>query len=332
MMWERWNDYTSALEREYGKRVYRIGVDGGFSCPHRDSDRSGGCIYCDAYGSVSVYQRSEESSFTRKSKFRDDLEVILPNPQTLEDRIASIHAQVERGKAYLDTRFPDTLRSIYFQSFTNTFDTIDNLRALYDAALDTGEYVELIISTRPDCLTPQVIELLAAYTKRVKKVWVELGLQSGNDESLSFLNRGHTVRQYTESCKALHAAGIRISTHLILGLPEEGDEQVLRTAELIRKTRPEAIKIHNLHIVAGTPLYEMFLDGKVEAPEMAEHIYNTILLLRNIPEDIIIQRLVSDTPHHRLAAPRDFPDKTYFLHALDRVMREQGATQGDVLV
>ncbi len=333
MMWTRWNDYTSALEAEYGKRVYRIGVDGGFSCPHRDADRRGGCLFCDSYGAVSVYQRTDESSFTRKSSFRKDIEKQRSTDfeTSIEERVASLQEQVERGKTFLDTRYPGTLKSIYFQSFTNTFDTLGNLKRLYDAALDTAEYTELIVSTRPDALSAGVISLLGTYRSRVKKVWVELGLQSGNDESLEFINRGHSVQQYINAISALKKARIAVAVHLILGLPGEGDTHILETARVIRETHPEAIKIHNLHIVAGTPLYEMYERGEIEAPEMAEHIYNTILLLRHIPSDIVIQRLMSDTPRHRLAAPRDFPDKTTFLHALDRVMKEQQVQQGDQL-
>lgn len=330
-MWPRWNDYTSALEKSYGRRVYRIGVDGGFSCPHRDEYRGGGCMFCDSYGAVSVYQRTDERNFTRNSPFSRDIEQFRAPERvgSIEERIASVQQQIARGHAFLDTRYPDTLRSIYFQSYTNTFDSTDYLRALYDAALDTGTYTELIISTRPDCLPEQVISLLSGYRERVKSVWVELGLQSGNEASLKYLRRGHTVDHYRRSIEALHGEGISVCAHLMLGLPTEGDEEILKTAQLLRETQPEAVKIHNLHIVAGTPLYEMYERGEVEAPEMAEHIYNTILLLRHIDEHIVIQRLVSDTPRHRLASPRDFPDKTTFLHALDRVMGEQGAVQGD---
>ncbi len=330
-MWTRWNDYTSALERTYGHRVYRIGVDGGFSCPHRDEYRGGGCMFCDSYGAVSVYQRTDERDFTRSSPFSRDIEQFRTKERvgSIEERIDSVKQQIARGREFLDTRYPDTLRSIYFQSYTNTFDRADNLKRLYDAALDTGPYTELIISTRPDCLSDTVVSLLSGYRDRVKRVWVELGLQSGNEKSLEFLRRGHTVQHYRESIKALHEKGIAVCAHLMLGLPTEGDEEILRTAQLLRETQPEAVKIHNLHIVAGTPLYEMYERGEVEAPEMAEHIYNTILLLRHIDAHVVIQRLVSDTPRHRLASPRDFPDKTTFLHSLDRVMREQDAVQGD---
>jgi radical SAM protein (TIGR01212 family) len=330
-MWNQWNDYTQYLIRRYGQRVYRIGIDGGFSCPHRINKYTGGCIYCDSQGASSVYQRKNESEFTRSSDFEKNIDsrLEIPTDDDFNARLLEIDEGVKRGNAYLDKRFPDSKRSIYFQSYTNTFDSIDHLKRLYDRALSTGEYVELIISTRPDCLNDQIIDLLSSYKKRVSAVWVELGLQSGNDQSLTFLNRGHDVQTYVDAVKKLRERKIEISTHMILGIPHEDDSDILRSAELITQVHPEAVKIHNLNVVAGTKLYDMYKKGELEVPEMAEHIYNTILFLRHIPKDIVIQRLMSETPKHRLAAPRDFPDKGYFLHSLDRVMKTQEAVQGD---
>ncbi|MDC7247148.1 MAG: TIGR01212 family radical SAM protein [Sphaerochaetaceae bacterium] len=331
MMWERWNDYTRYLINRYGRKVYRIGLDGGFSCPHRINKYSGGCIYCDSQGASSVYQRVKESGYTRQSHFEKNIDESLPaeDETDFEQRLVEIDEGVKRGKAYLDRRFPDTGRSIYFQSYTNTYVSVDHLRLLYDRALATGDYTELIISTRPDCLSDPVIELLSSYREKVSSVWVELGLQSGNEDSLKFLNRGHTVASYIDAVHRLRDKDIEVSTHMILGIPGEGDREILNSADLIREVHPEAVKIHNLNVVASTKLYEMYKKGEVDVPNMGEHIYNTILFLRHIPEDIVIQRLMSETPRHRLAAPRDFPDKGYFLTSLDRVMKTQNAMQGD---
>lgn len=330
-MYTRWNDYTVYLLNRYGTKVYRIGIDGGFTCPHRSSKHSGGCIYCDALGSSSVYLRTHESNFTRKSSFEKDIDNKIPHPfdDSMAKRLNAIDEQILKGKAYLDTRFPSTKRSIYFQAYTNTFDTVEHLKMLYDRALSSGEYVELIISTRPDCITSEVVDLLLSYKKKVMSVWVELGLQSGNEESLKYLNRGHTVEDYKRAVSLLKRGGIEVSTHIILGIPGETDQHILRTASLIREVESDAVKIHNLHVVAGTKLYEAYKRGEVEVPDMADHLYNTILFLTHIPKDIVIQRLVSDTPKHRLAAPRDFPDKGYFLQSLDKSMKEQHISQGE---
>ncbi len=330
-MYSCWNDYTQYLIDRYGTRVYRIGVDGGFTCPHRSHKYSGGCIYCDALGSSSVYLRDNESEYNRSSPFEKDIDNKIPQivDQRMSHRLLEIDKQIEKGKKYLDTRFPLSKRSIYFQAYTNTYDTIEHLQLLYDRALNSGEYVELIVSTRPDCITPEIVDLLSSYKGKVENVWVELGLQSGNEESLVYLNRGHTIGDYKAAVALLKRAEIEISTHVILGIPGETDEHILKTASLIQEVKTEAIKIHNLHVVAGTKLYAAYKKGLVEVPEMADHLHNTILFLTHISRDIVIQRLVSDTPKHRLAAPRDFPDKGYFLQSLEKAMIKEGVHQGE---
>lgn len=333
-MYTRWTDYTHYLLQRYGSKVYRIGIDGGFTCPHRSNKHSGGCIYCDSQGASSVYLRTGESNFNRSSPFEKDIDATLSmkTHKSMASRLRSIDAQIIKGKKYLDTRFPNTKRSIYFQAYTNTFDTIEHLKALYDRALESGDYVELIISTRPDCINREVVALLSSYKQRVQSVWVELGLQSGNDASLHYLNRGHSVTDYIDAVALLRSNGIEVSTHVILGIPGEKDEDILNTAAVIRMVQSEAVKIHNLHIVAGTELYESYKRGEVEAPEMADHLHNTILFLTHIDKDVVIQRLVSDTPKHRLASPRDFPDKSYFLLSLDKLMKQQNVCQGEYVI
>ncbi|MGE0075224.1 MAG: TIGR01212 family radical SAM protein [Sphaerochaetaceae bacterium] len=332
-MVELWRDYKTSLHQRYGQRVYRIGLDGGFSCPNRSANRGGGCIYCDAKGSSAVYQRRDESRYNRSSAFVENIDQLgKPEPSlSLEDRKHSLTDQINHGSHFLDTRYPDSAKSIYFQAFTSTYDDPEVLKQLYDHALQTGEYRELIVSTRPDCLEDTIVGLLASYRDRVDAVWVELGLQSGNDATLRWIGRGHTVSDYLDACVRLHAAGIEISTHVILGFPQEGDAEILNTAKVIAQSHPEAIKIHNLHVVAGTRLYDRYIAEDLPVSDMAEHVRQTILLLRHIPADIVIQRFLSDTPSHRLAAPRDFGDKNTFTTTLRNEMVRLGATQGDAL-
>lgn len=328
-----WRDYTSYLEQRYGRRVYRIGIDGGFSCPNRTQNRTGGCIYCDAKGSSAVYQRNDERAFTRQSAFVEGIDELCHKapPKTLEARKTSIGTQIERGSRFIDSRYPHADKSIYFQAFTSTFDSTETLRELYDYALNTGTYTEFIVSTRPDCVSDDVIQLLASYRDKVKTVCVELGLQSGNDATLNWIGRGHTVADFRFATDRLHEAHLEVSAHIILGFPYEGDAEIDRTAEVITQTHPEAIKIHNLHVVAGTRLYELFQKAPFPVSTREEHVRQTIRLLRHIPSDIVIQRFISDTPSHRLAAPRDFGDKNQFLSALRNEMIRLGAVQGDSL-
>lgn len=331
MIERRWRDYGEYLKKRYGQRVYRIGIDAGFSCPNRDADRRGGCIYCDAKGSVAAYQRRDESQFGRTSGFVEEIDETGPTgaPPTMGERKESISRQIERGSRYLDSRYPRTGRSVYFQAFTSTYDDIDVLRQLYDHALAGGTYRELIVSTRPDCVGDDVIALLSSYRQKVDAVWVELGLQSGNDATLRWIGRGHTVADFTDACIRLHKSGLEVCAHVILGLPGESSDEILRTAQVVAHSHPQAIKIHNLHVVAGTRLYDLYREGKVSVGGMERHLEQTILLLRNIPSDIIIQRFVSDTPGHRLAAPRDFGGKEAFVSALASEMACLDAWQGD---
>lgn len=332
-MGERWRSYKPYLIDRYGKPVYRVGLDGGFSCPNRSNDRTGGCIYCDAKGSSAVYQRRDESRYTRKSGFVENIDNQnhCLRPITLDQRKASLENQIQHGLDFLDSRYSGCEKSIYFQAFTSTFDDIEVLQSLYDLALSTGRYRELIVSTRPDCIGDDVIRLLASYKDRVDAVWVELGLQSGNEETLRWIGRGHTVEDYRNASARIHDAGLEISSHVILGFPFETDQHILNTAKVLRETHPQAIKIHNLHIVAGTRLYDQYRRQPFHIPSRAEHVANTILLLRHIPQDIVIQRFISDTPSHRLAAPRNFGDKNGFLNDLRAEMEQANAFQGDAL-
>jgi uncharacterized protein len=334
MMETRWLDYKSTLLAKYGTSVYRIGVDGGFSCPNRNPARSGGCIYCDAKGSSAPYQRKEESGYLRSAScFVPDIDQIvsLTPPRTIEERKLSILKQIAQGGAFIDKRYPKASKSIYFQAFTSTFDQPDTLRQLYDCALDTGCYRELIVSTRPDCLSEEVVSLLVSYQQKVATVWVELGLQSGNDDTLTWLHRGHTVDDFAQACARAHAGGLQVSAHVILGLPGESYSHIERTAEVLKTCHPQAIKIHNLHVVAGTGLYEEYLRGELSIASRQRHVSETIHLLRRIPMDIAIQRFISDTPMHRLAAPRNFGDKGVFVQQLRAQMESQNVHQGDLL-
>lgn len=329
-MGKRYLAYRDWLTARYGAPVWRVGVDGGFSCPNRNGDGSGGCAYCDGTGSKAAYLRVEESGagdrFLPESGDR-----VLLRQLPLADRIDAIRAQVARGREFLERRYRARLFSVYFQAWTNTFAPVPVLRSLYDAALDACPgSVELIVSTRPDEIDADKARLLASYRERVRCVWVELGLQSANDRTLEAIGRGHDCASYRRACDLLHRYGMAVSTHIILGLPGEGMEDWLHTARVVGEAGSEALKIHNLDIVGGTRLYDGFMEGEVSAPSMARHLEGTVAVLRHIPSGVVIQRLIAETPRHRLAAPRDFGPKNRFLEALDRRMEELDAREGDL--
>ena len=243
-MYKHWNNYSAYLKRMYGDAVYRIGIDGGFSCPNRLQDGHGGCSFCDGTGAIAVYQRKSESGFFRTSPYSEE------TATSLLPRLLSIEEQAERGREFLQRRYKAKLFSLYFQSYTNTYDSPDNLRRIYDRALSTGEYKEFIVSTRPDCLSDEVIELLASYQDKCA-VWIELGLQSASDKTLEAIGRGHSAECWRNAALRVKAHGLMLSSHIIIGLPGEGRKEYLATVDLVNDVHSDGVKIHNLHIPGG---------------------------------------------------------------------------------
>ena len=331
--------YSTYLRNTYGLPAYRVGVDGGFSCPNRASDLTGGCSYCDGMGASAVYHRAEEQQAARERRVGHGLvrdHQSLPDAnvrgkaseEALRSRERSIAAQVGRGVAYLRRRYQAEVFLLYFQAYSNTYAEPATLRRLYDTGLAQHEFRELIIATRPDCIDPERSDLISSYRGEVDDVWVELGLQSAKDHTLESIGRGHTVDRFREAFTLLRERGVKIAVHLILGLPGEGYKEIVETARLITEIRPEAVKIHNLHIPVGTALYRAFESGETTAPSMERHLSSVTELLERIPSDTIIQRVTCDTPAHRLAAPGRFGSKGEFIAQLERTMQERGLWQG----
>jgi radical SAM protein (TIGR01212 family) len=329
-MAERWTTYGPYLEKMYGNRVYRIGIDGGFSCPNRDRQRNGGCIYCDGTGASAIYQRTRERGFTHKSSFNERVSNLDPlEVPSLEERCLSVKSQIARGREFLQKRYKAELFSAYFQAWSNTYADIETLKTLYDAALEEGPFTEFIVSTRPDCLEPAVLDLLESYKGRVQKVWVELGLQSADNATLDLIERNHTKNCYIQAVRSLHERGIGVCTHVITGLPGETVESYIETARLLNKVGSEAVKIHNLDVCGGTKLNDWYADGEVSVASSRRHVENCIYVLRHLRPEIVIERIICETPQHRLVAPRSFPDKSAFLDSLRKAMEQHDFTQGD---
>ncbi len=320
----RWRTYSEYLKSRYGASVFRIGVDAGFSCPNRDATRHGGCAFCDGTGSVAVYQRRSESGFTHSSAFDADV------ASTVISRCASIADQIAKGREFLARRYGAEMFSLYFQSFTNTYDSVENLRRIYDSALELGDFREFIVSTRPDQIDDGKAELLASYRDRGLDVWVELGLQSANDRTLERIGRGHDRKSYLDAAEIVSRHGLLLSTHVIIGLPGEGRPDYEYTAETVNEARSDAIKIHNLHIAGGTRLADEYSLGAVRVMEADEYVEELENFIRHLRPDMIIQRLVSETPMHRLVAPRDFPDKNRIIKMLEARMEKDDAWEGDL--
>ncbi len=278
-----------------------------------------------------MYQRKAERAFTRSSPFDEEVSKTIPLAvPSIQERCVSIREQIEHGRAFLQRRYKAELFSIYFQAWTNTYAEVSTLKTLYDAALDEGPFTELIISTRPDCITEEVLDLLEGYKSRVSKVWVELGLQTSNVETLHRIGRAHDAQCYIRSANALHLRGIGVCTHMVVGLPGETREDFRQTCLWINRAESEAVKIHNLNVSGGTRLYDWYAQGEVSVASLRRHVENSIYVLRHLEKNIVVERLMCETPNHRLVAPRTFPDKNAFLTLLEETMEGRDVWQGDL--
>ncbi|MBK5201061.1 MAG: TIGR01212 family radical SAM protein [Spirochaetaceae bacterium] len=330
-MENRWNTYTTYLNNKYGHGVYRIGIDGGFSCPNREGDRSGGCSFCDGTGASPTYYRTKEGKWKRSSIFQRN--VALKGPRKVEPldlRLDSIEKQVERGMSFIKRRYNVDYYSIYFQAWTSTYASVEELKKLYDKALSLYKFTEFIISTRPDSLDDEIIELIASYKNKVSDVWVEVGLQSSNNSTLERIKRGHTSEDYVKAVNSLHERGIKVSTHIITGLPGESREDLRATVKLINSVGSEGIKIHNLDILGGTQFFDEYMLGEISVPSNDRAIEDCMFIIRRLRPDMIVQRIICESPSHRLAAPRNFFDKSKIIQLLNEQMEEYNAFQGDL--
>ncbi len=297
------NNYSTYLKKKYNKAAYRVAVDAGFSCPNRGTDRNNpGCTYCEIHGARAVYTRNETSL-----KIKD---------------------QVEKALIFLKKRYKAEVFLLYFQAFSNTYADIDVLREIYDYSLSLADFSEFIVSTRPDCLDKDKIKLLSSYKKENFDVWVELGLQSALNTSLNNINRGHTVNDFISTFNLLKEAGIKQSVHLIFGLPGESWKDIEKTMKLICQLKPEAVKIHNLHIPFDTEIFKDFQHGELSISSSHRHMEYTIKALEMLPSNIIIQRLTCDTDKEKLAAPKNKWKKGTFYENIRKEMLRLKTSQG----
>lgn len=331
-----YNSYSDSLMSQYGYKIFRVGIDAAFSCPNRCSNPNGhGCVYCDSQGARSAYIRALESGYAHNSKFESNIDSVAQSVNIngeLSYKIdkEDIESQVKKGIDFLKRRYKAQHFAAYLQSFSNTFAPLDKLSQTYDYIISLYDWEQFIVSTRPDCLDDKKLDLLCSYENEKRKVCLELGLQSGSDELLKAMNRGHSVKCFIDAANKIKSRGLELCVHILTGFPGEKQAELDKTIEVICQVHPHAIKIHNLNIAAQTVLYDKYLEGEVTAPCFTRHIENTIYILRRIPSDIVIERLMCETPSHRLACPRLFPDKNNFLQTLERTMNERMCTQGDL--
>ena len=284
------------LKEQYGTKVYKIAIDGGFTCPNRDGTAGwGGCTFCSG-GSGDF----------------------------AEDAALSVTEQIERGKQRVEGKMPKTGGKYiaYFQAFTNTYAPVERLRMLFTEAIRHPDIVILSVATRPDCLPPEVIDLLAELN-RIKPVWVELGLQTIHEETAKRIRRGYTLPVYQKAVKDLRKAGIYTITHVILGLPGETREMMLQTVSYVGEGGIQGIKLQLLHVLEGTDLAEEYRRGEFETLTMEQYISIVKESLALLPESVTIHRMTGDGNRKTLIAPLWSLDKKRVLNALTKELKKR---------
>ena len=298
---DRYTSLNDYLHRRFGTKVYKLALDGGMTCPNRDGTiGTGGCIFCSAGGSGDF----------------------------AEGRCASVAEQIEKARARVRKKTDAAKFIAYFQSYTNTYAPVEYLARLFTEAIDHPEVAALSIGTRPDCLSDEVVALLARLNRR-KPVWVELGLQSIHEDTARYIRRGYELPVYEDALARLKGAGIHVIVHVILGLPGEDRERMLATIDyLAGKNRPDGIKLQLLHVLEGTDLAAEWRAGKFRCMEMEEYFDLLCECLERLPADMVIHRLTGDGPKHTLLAPLWTGDKKRVLNELNRTLENRKISQG----
>ncbi len=286
--------FNKYLKDKFGQKVYKISLDGGFTCPNRDGKiDTRGCIFCSKGGSGDFAQ----------------------------NRNLSITEQIESGKKIVEKKIKSGKYIAYFQAFTNTYAPVEILRAKYSEAINHHDIVALSIATRPDCLGDDVIELLDEMNK-IKPVFVELGLQTIHSDSAKYIRRGYSLEVYNEAVKKLKNIGVNIVVHIILGLPNESEEDMLESVKYVCQSQIDGIKLQLLHVIAGTDLAKDYEKGLFKTLEFDEYVELIAKCVAIMPKNIVIHRLTGDGAKKDLIAPLWSADKKRVLNAINKALRE----------
>ena len=274
---------------KFGCKVYKLSIDGGFTCPNRDGTLdTRGCIFCSARGS---------GDFAEKGH--------------------SVAEQLEKAKFRVQSKTRDGKYIAYFQSFTNTYAPLERLRQLYTAAMEPEEIVGLAIGTRPDCLSDEVIQLLSELN-RIKPISVELGLQTIHEDSVHYIRRGYPTRVYDDAVRRLKQAGLEVVTHIILGLPGENISMAAQTTAHAVAVGTDGVKFHLLHVLRGSDLEADYLAGNFRCLELPEYAQWLKACLAQLPPHIVVHRITGDGAKKDLVAPLWSADKKTVLNYLNR--------------
>lgn len=297
---KRYHSLNYYLRNKFGEKVYKISLDGGFTCPNRDGRvAKGGCTFCSASGSGD-YAGS---------------------------RALSISKQFEDRKEMMEKKWKDGKYIAYFQAYTNTYAPVDVLRQKYEDALKQKGVVALSIATRPDCIDDEIADLLGEINKKTY-LWVELGLQTINDDTARNFNRGYDLKVFDESLKKLKDRNIEVVVHTIFGLPGESKEDMLKTVDYVAHSGAQGIKFHLLHLMEGTRMVKQYESGELKLMTQEDYIDTVCKAVTMIPEEMVVHRLTGDAPRELLIGPMWSLKKWEVLNTIDKALEDNDLWQG----
>ena len=297
---KRYHTWNYHLRQIFGEKVFKVPVDAGFTCPNRDGKvGTGGCIFCSSKGAGDF----------------------------AGSRIKSLTEQFAEVKAMMHKKWPKANYIGYFQAFTNTYASVPVLRERYETVLAHEGVVGLSIATRPDCLPDQVLDLLAEFNEKTY-LWVELGLQTIHDGTGALINRGYDHQTFLTALEGLRSRQIRTCAHIILGLPGETRADMLATAKSIAGLPVQGLKVHLLHLMQGTPMVNLYQEGKLTLMEREDYISLVVDILEILPPAMVIHRLTGDAPRDLLLGPLWSLKKWEVLNAIDAELVRRRTWQG----
>lgn len=286
------NDF---FKDEFKDKIFKVSLDGGFTCPNRDGKVAhGGCIFCSDAGS------GEFAGNRRKS----------------------ITEQIDEQLEFLKDKVKDKKVIAYFQNFTNTYGDVNYLREIYYEALNHPKVLGLAIGTRPDCIEDDTLELLKEINEK-HFFWIELGLQTIDDKVAKLINRGYPLSTYLETTKKLKDSGIKFVTHMIVGLPKEEREDILNTAKCIVQSGAWGIKIHSLHIIKGTPLERLYNDTNFKVFTLDEYVDIVVTILKLLPDKMVVHRVTGDGKKDEVVEPKWSLNKRKVLNEIEKELKKR---------
>ena len=293
-MEQYYHDFGTWIRNQLPFRVQKISIDAGFTCPNRDGRIGiGGCIFCD--------NKSFNPSYCSHKK--------------------SVTEQLEDGKRFFAKKYPDMKYLAYFQAYTNTYDVVDKLKQLYEEALKVEDVVGIVIGTRPDCVSSELLDYLEELNKRTFLI-VEYGIESCNDDTLRYINRGHDFACTRKAVEETAKRGIYVGGHVIMGLPGEDASESLRQAPIISSLPLTMLKIHQMQIIKGTRLAKIYKEQPFHLYTVEEYIDLIIKYIRLLRRDLVLERFVTQSPSEMLVAPKWGLKNYEFTNLLNNRLRE----------